>query len=80
MADKSERFSDNVPGKYYVDSSCILCSACESIAPDFFKVADDGDHDVVYRQPETEEEMEICEEALEACPVESIGNDGDEED
>ena len=78
MAEKSNKYPDNVSGKYYVDDTCILCSACESIAPDFFKVADDGDHDICYKQPATEEEIEICEEALEACPVESIGNDGEE--
>jgi ferredoxin len=79
MADKAARFPDNAPGKYYVDDTCILCSACESIAPDFFKVADDEEHDIVYKQPVTAEEIALCEEALEACPVESIGNDGDEE-
>jgi ferredoxin len=31
----------------------------------------------VHKQPTTEEEIALCMEALEGCPVEAIGNDGD---
>jgi hypothetical protein len=30
----------------------------------------------VHHQPATEQELALVEEALEACPSESIGNDG----
>jgi ferredoxin len=30
-------------------------------------------------QPTTEEEIALCMEALEGCPVEAIGEDGDKE-
>jgi ferredoxin len=45
-------------------------------APDNFKMNDDNSNAFVYKQPETNEEKEACEEALENCPVEAIGNDG----
>ena len=35
-------------------------------------------HDVVYKQPENEEEEDACYEALELCPVYAIGDDGEE--
>ena len=79
MALKEDKFPDNVPGKFYVDFECILCSVCTDCAPNNFKISDDGDHDVVYKQPETEEELDQCYEAMECCPVEAIGDDGDEE-
>lgn len=77
MADKSQKFADNVPGKYYVDMTCIVCGACEAAAPSNFKLADDGSHDVMYRQPASADEEEQCREAMEGCPVGSIGDDGD---
>ena len=78
MADKENKFPDNVPGKFYVDEECIICAVCISCAPNNFAESDDGDHDYVFKQPETPEELEQCYEALENCPVEAIGDDGDE--
>ena len=69
------------PGKkvsFYVDEECILCSVCSDAAPNNFRMSDDEDHDVVYKQPENEEELEECYDALDQCPVEAIGDDGDE--
>lgn len=76
MAELNERYEDNVPGKWYVDKKCILCSVCSEAAPKNFKEADSGDHDVVYKQPTAEDEEQQCLEAMSACPVEAIGNDG----
>lgn len=76
MADPNNRYPDNVPGKWYVDTQCILCSLCSEIAPNNFKEADAGDHDFVYKQPDNEEEEKLCQEAMQQCPVEAIGNDG----
>jgi ferredoxin len=76
MADKNEIWADNVPGKYYVDKECILCSLCSDLAPKNFKESGEGDHDIVYKQPENDEERKQCADALEQCPVEAIGNDG----
>ena len=76
MADVTKKWPQNVPGEYYVDEDCIDCNLCSEIAPDNFSVEMDEGHDFVKKQPETEEEKTLCEEAMESCPVESIGNDG----
>lgn len=77
MADPNDKYPDNVPGKFYVDTQCILCSLCSELAPNNFQESEDGDHDYVYKQPENEEETKQCEDAMEQCPVEAIGNDGE---
>jgi ferredoxin len=76
MGDKLDRYEDNVPGKWYVDKKCILCCVCSEAAPKNFKESSAGDHDHVFKQPVTEDEERECEEAMSACPVEAIGNDG----
>lgn len=76
MANLSDRNSTNIPGPYYVDSSCIDCDLCRSNAPDFFKRDDELGFSIVFRQPQTPEEIEIAEDALSSCPSASIGNDG----
>lgn len=78
MAEKKDKYPDNVSGKFYVDKECIFCNVCANAAPDNFKISDDGTHDVVYKQPENEEEEDACYEALELCPVYAIGDDGEE--
>ena len=76
MADSADRWEDNVPGAWFVDRSCILCSLCSEIAPRNFQESADGDHDVVYKQPETEAELADARSAQEQCPVEAIGCSG----
>ncbi len=76
MADKENSYSDNVAGTYYVDEECIDCDLCRETAPACFTRNDDGGYSFVFKQPEDDEERELCEEALEGCPVEAIGNDG----
>ncbi|OIQ16844.1 MAG: ferredoxin [Bacteriovorax sp. MedPE-SWde] len=75
MADKSAKFDQNVDGRYYVDDQCIACDACVMEAEDFFVMNDDDGHAYVKKQPSTPDEEEMCVSALEACPVEAIGND-----
>ena len=76
MADKNARFKQNVPGKYYVDDSCIACDACCVEAPRFFAMNDNEGHAFVKVQPQNPEEIKEAENALAACPVEAIGNNG----
>jgi ferredoxin len=85
MADPANRWEDNVGGEvtiggkrlsFFVDKECILCSVCSDAAPRNFKMSDDEDHDVCYKQPETEDELAQCYEAMENCPVEAIGDHG----
>ena len=40
--------------------------------PIIFRMSDDEDHDIRYKQPENEEELEQCYEFTENCPVEAI--------
>lgn len=76
MADRKSRFRENVPGKYYVDDSCIACDACCVEAPKHFGMDDNDGHAFVMLQPKTPDEIQDAENALAACPVEAIGNDG----
>jgi ferredoxin len=76
MADKKNKWPDNVPGKFYVDKECILCSVCSDAAPSNFRMSDDEDHDVVFKQPTNDDELAQSYEAMENCPVEAIGDDG----
>ncbi len=76
MADKNDKNSANVPGKFYVDSQCIGCAFCVSNAEGFFELGDDGCAHVA-KQPETDADIALCEEAKNSCPVEAIGDDGE---
>ena len=76
MADKSAKWKQNTVGKYYVDDQCIACDACCVEAPDFFHMNDDDGHAFVNQQPTTAAHEEECKNALEACPVAAIGEDG----
>jgi ferredoxin len=76
MANLLDKTLGNVVGKYYVDSSCIDCDLCRSLAPDLFRRDDELGLSVVHRQPVTDSEIELAEDALSSCPTSSIGNDG----
>lgn len=71
MANVALRLSENVPGDFFVDSTCIDCDACRQIAPNIF--AENGDTSIVFHQPETSEETKRALMALVACPTGSIG-------
>ena len=77
MADPNDRVPENVPGTYYVDTNCIDCDVCRDTSPECFTRADRGGYSFVFKQPQTDAERALCEEALMACPVEAIGNDGE---
>lgn len=77
MADKTVIVPGNVPGKFYVDEECIDCDACREAAPDNFSRNDDDEYSYVSKQPENDEELQLCIDAMEGCSVESIGDDGD---
>lgn len=76
MAEITDKLPENTRGKYYVDSQCIDCDVCRDTSPNNFTRDDNNGYSFVYKQPETAEEIELCEEALTACPVEAIGDDG----
>jgi glyoxylase-like metal-dependent hydrolase (beta-lactamase superfamily II) len=71
MANTALRLSENVPGDFYVDSTCIDCDTCRRIAPSVF---DEGSgHSFVGTQPGSEPEAKRAMMALVACPTGSIG-------
>ena len=76
MAERTKKTAENIPGRYYVDDTCIDCDLCRNIAPRFFTRFDEGGYSYVFRQPLTLEEIAQAEEARTACPTETIGNDG----
>lgn len=76
MADPRDKLRDNVPGEFYVDKECIDCDVCRDTSPANFRRNDENGYSYVYNQPQSEEEIALCEDALNACPVEAIGDDG----
>jgi ferredoxin len=72
MADPELRLPENVPGDFFVDSTCIDCDACRIFAPEVF--SDARDQSFVSHQPETDEELLAAQKALISCPTASIGS------
>lgn len=77
MANKNDRWPECVPGKWYIDQSCDGCFLCADEAPQNVRESEDGDYAYVYKQPENAEEEAQLRNAMESCPSEAIGNDGD---
>lgn len=76
MGNLNDRYEDNVPGPYYTDRNCVLCNECFEIAPGHFRMAEAGEHMIVYKQPETPDQVELCRQAMEGCPMDAVGDDG----
>jgi len=80
MAKIDDRVAQNVPGKFYVDAQCIYCDLCVETAPSVFREFKDRGWAYVFAQPTTEEDTKAAMEAVQGCPTESIGFDGDQHD
>jgi len=78
MADIEDKFAENVTGHFYVDEQCIDCDLCRETAPANFTRNEDGGYSYVFNQPTTPEEEALCREAMEGCPVEAIGDNGED--
>ena len=81
MANKKVKNKLNVKGKWYctdpedeIGEGCIACGLCYGMAPEFFMEDKDGNA-YIHIQPQTEGDIMLCEEQLQGCPVDSIGND-----
>src|SRR5437867_2393455 len=72
MARLAERLPQNVPGEFFVDSTCIDCGICRWVAPASFGRSDSA-LSFVRRQPSSDAERERAFMALVACPTASIG-------
>ena len=73
MATQALSYSDNIPGPFFVDQTCIACDTCAGIAPGHFQLTQDCDHAIVMAQPTSKTEIALCQKALEKCPVQAIG-------
>lgn len=78
MADKKDKVAENVSGEFYVDGQCIACALCVNQAVDNFKMKSDESYAYVYKQPENDQEYQECKDAMESCPADAIGDDGEE--
>jgi glyoxylase-like metal-dependent hydrolase (beta-lactamase superfamily II)/ferredoxin len=74
MADTKKAVSDNVPGEFFVDTTCINCDTCRQLARSTFK--DRGDYSFVFDQPTDDDERRAATRALLCCPTGSIGTRG----
>lgn len=77
MAEKDAKYPENIKGRYYVDEMCIDCDVCRETAPKNFTREEDKGYSFVFKQPENADEEEQCKDAMESCPVEAIGDDGE---
>ena len=71
MADPKKSLATNVPGNFFVDSTCIDCDTCRQLAPHTF--VEEGSYSSVFHQPENGEEVLQALLALVSCPTASIG-------
>src|SRR5215212_1965786 len=77
MADPRKRVPENVPGDFFVDSTCINCDACRQIVPAVF--GETGATSYVHTQPVAPADRRRALQALLACPTGSIGCLGDDD-
>src|SRR5262249_33936186 len=72
MANSQKRVLENIPGDFFVDSTCIDCDACRQIAPSVF--AEGATTSYVKEQPSSPAGLQSALHALLACPTGSIGS------
>tara|TARA_R100000008_G_scaffold7899_1_gene4220 strand:+ start:61 stop:294 length:234 start_codon:yes stop_codon:yes gene_type:complete len=77
MAELEDKYADNIAGRYFVDEQCIDCDLCRETAPQNFTRQTEEGYSYVYKQPENDEEEKDCQDAMEGCPVEAIGDFGE---
>lgn len=73
MANPKLRHPENVPGPWFVDTTCIDCDAVRHLAPSLFAASERDGKSYVARQPSTPEEELLATRALLACPTGSVG-------
>jgi ferredoxin len=76
MPDRTARLPENFGAPFYVDSHCVDCEVCRDIAPENFRRIAAKRYVIVFSQPKDSLQENLCREAMECCPVEAIGDDG----
>lgn len=74
MARAVDRLPENADGEFFVDSSCIDCAMCRTIAPRSFSRSSRAHSSIVAHQPTTDGETLRAKMALVSCPTSSIGS------
>jgi ferredoxin len=71
----ADKVAENVPGAFFVLDNCIDCDLCRQSAPQIFKRKNVGNagYSYVFAQPTTPREEQLARDAMQACPVEAIG-------
>ena len=60
MANVKLRRAENVAGPFYVDSSCIDCDACRSMAPAFASAASELEPGIRLAKVDTESQQQLA--------------------
>ncbi len=68
----AQKISQNIDGRFYIDTHCINCSLCPEIAPDIFATNHDQGFEYVKKQPENQAELMLVAEAIKLCPASAI--------
>jgi len=76
MSHRPKKHAQNVPGKFYVTEDCLACESCQDAAPNNFRYGENG-LSFVFKQPDTPEEVERCQQAVDRCPMETVRSDGE---
>src|SRR6185369_12855790 len=71
MATREQAVPENVPGPFFVDTTCIDCDTCRQLATATF--GETAEFSFVRAQPRSAEERRAAVRALIACPTGSIG-------
>jgi ferredoxin len=78
MIANAERLRANTWGRYYVSGECNACGVCAACAPDNMFLGWAGDYCAVAFQPADDREEHEMQDAMAACPLGCIHDDGDE--
>jgi len=67
------RHSKNAEGSFWIDQDvCLFCRSCEAQAPVNIKFDEEVHRSYVFKQPDSDAELEAVKDAMFHCPVEAI--------
>lgn len=72
----AKKIPQNTDGRFYVDTNCINCSLCPEIAPQIFATNFEDGYEYVVKQPDSETQLKLVEEAIRLCPASAIQDNG----
>ena len=71
-----KRHPKNAEGKFWIDQHvCTFNKACVAEAPENIRFDESVDMSYVFKQPETNEELEFVRDAIRCCPNEAVVED-----